>query len=106
MASPISKLLPEHRVRRFVSVGLLIMLMAASAVLTYQRLRTTTQRINYSQLYQIAETGSAASVFIESDTLTVRSKQGEARNGARQLALTRDPDLCEDRFQLGTDGAN
>ena len=76
MASPISKLLPEHRVRRFVSVGLLIMLVAASAVLTYQRLRTTTQRLNYSQLYQIAETSSAASLTIEGETLTVRKLDG------------------------------
>jgi cell division protease FtsH len=51
-------------------------LIAATAVIIYQSRTPPITTINYSELYQIAETGSAVSLSIESDTLTVQSKQG------------------------------
>jgi cell division protease FtsH len=55
-----------------------VVLLAVSAVIIYQSRAPQVTTINYSQLYQIAEAGSAASVSIESDTLTVQSLQGTA----------------------------
>jgi cell division protease FtsH len=51
-------------------------LIAATATIIYQSRAQRITKINYSELYQIAETGSAVSLAIESDTLTVQSKQG------------------------------
>src|SRR2546426_378309 len=77
MPSPISKLLPNsQRVRLIWTSGLLAILLVTSFFLVYQHYRSTSQRINYSQLYQIAETASAASLTIEGETLTVRTREG------------------------------
>jgi cell division protease FtsH len=51
-------------------------LVAVTALIIYQSRATRITTINYSELYQIAESGTATSVIIESDTLTVRSNQG------------------------------
>ena len=51
-------------------------LLAISAIVIYQSRAPKVTTINYSQLYQIAEAGSAASLSIESDTLTVQTRQG------------------------------
>jgi cell division protease FtsH len=51
-------------------------LIAVTAMTVYQNRAPRITNINYSELYQIAESGSASSVIIESDMLTVQSRQG------------------------------
>jgi cell division protease FtsH len=79
MPSPIRKIVTSsQKVTLIVIVTIAAALIAATAVVIYQSRVARTTKINYSELYQIAETGSAVSVVIESDTLTVQSKQGAA----------------------------
>ncbi len=47
-----------------------------TAVLIYQSRPPAIKIINYSELYQIAETGAAVSLIVESDTLTIHNKEG------------------------------
>src|SRR5437016_8154045 len=52
-------------------------LVAGSISIVVHKSRTSaTRKINYSELYKIAEIGSAASVIIENDSLTVKSTDG------------------------------
>ena len=77
MPSPISKLLPNsQRVRLVLTAGLLALAIVATSFVIYQRSRITPQRINYSQLYQIVEGASAASLTIDGETLTVSTTNG------------------------------
>lgn len=77
MPPPISKLLPaSQKIRLLVVSALLASLLVATIVLVYHRFRITTQHINYSQLYQIAESSSAASLTIEGETLIVATLDG------------------------------
>ena len=78
MPSPIRKIVStSQRVTLIlVAATAAAVLLVATAVVIYQSRTPRITRINYSELYQIAETGSAASLAIESDTLTVQSKQG------------------------------
>ena len=77
MPSPIRKIVSSSPkgILVLVSVAAAV-LIAATVVITYQSRAPRITKINYSELYQIAEAGSAASLTIESDTLTVQSKQG------------------------------
>lgn len=77
MPPPISKLLPaSQKIRLLVVSALLASLLFVTIVLVYHRFRITTQHINYSQLYQIAESSSAASLTIEGETLIVATLDG------------------------------
>lgn len=51
-------------------------LVIAASIVTYQRRQPPVQRINYSQLYSLAETGSATSLQIEGETMTVTRQDG------------------------------
>lgn len=87
MPSPIRKIVSSSPRTTLASaivaaVGLLIV----SFMIFYQSRVPQFTTINYSQLYQIAEAGSASSLSIESDTLTVQTKQG----GALQATVTSD----------------
>jgi cell division protease FtsH len=76
MPSPAKKIVAtSQRVVLFTSV-IAALLIAATVVIFLQTRTPKISKINYSELYQIAETGSAASLVIESDTLLVQSKQG------------------------------
>ena len=55
-----------------------LVLVAIAAVRIAQSRTPLVTRINYSELYQIAETGAAASLVIEGDALTVQTTQGTA----------------------------
>jgi cell division protease FtsH len=94
MPSPISKLTSNsQRVRLLVLSSLLaLVVVAGSSFVIYQRYRSTTQRINYSQLYQIAEGASATSLVVEGETMTVRTTDGSlmqatVTSGAAQEGL-------------------
>jgi len=77
MASPIRKIVSRSgKVAFFSSISTAAILLVIGAVVFYQSRLPHPTTITYSQLYQIAETGSAASLAIESDTLTVRTLQG------------------------------
>lgn len=58
-----------------LAVAITVTLIATSVII-YKHRGPTTRRINYSELYQIAEDGSAASLTVEGETFTVLSKQG------------------------------
>jgi cell division protease FtsH len=77
MPSPIRKIVSSSpRITLTLAATAAAVLIAATAVVIYQTRAPRITTINYSELYQIAETGSAVSLSIESDTLTVQSKQG------------------------------
>jgi cell division protease FtsH len=79
MPSPIRKIVTRSpQITLTLVSAALVALIAATAVIIYQTRAPKISTINYSELYQIAETGSATSLLIESDTLTVQSKQGVA----------------------------
>jgi cell division protease FtsH len=77
MPSPIRKIVAgSQRVTLILVATAAAVLIAATAIMIYQSRAPRITKINYSELYQIAETGSAISLTIESDTLTVQSTQG------------------------------
>lgn len=77
MASPIRKIVSSSpSVSLILVAATAAVLIAATAIAIYRIRAPRITEINYSQLYQIAETGAALSLTIESDTLTVQSKEG------------------------------
>lgn len=77
MPSPIRKIVSSSpKITLVLSATIAAVLIAATAIIIYQSRAARITKINYSELYQIAEVGSAASLTIESDTLTVLNKQG------------------------------
>ncbi|HYJ85653.1 MAG TPA: ATP-dependent zinc metalloprotease FtsH [Pyrinomonadaceae bacterium] len=77
MPSPIRKIVSRSpKVTVVLVAASAAILIAATAIIIYQSRATRITKITYSELYQIAEAGSAASLMIESDTLTVQSTQG------------------------------
>src|ERR1044071_6409707 len=67
------------RTRRVALVGLAIItfsLCVAATIVTYQRHQPPVQKINYSQLYGLAEAGGAAALSVEGETLTVTRADG------------------------------
>jgi cell division protease FtsH len=51
-------------------------LVIAAAIATYQRHQPPVQKINYSQLYNLAQTGGATALAVEGETLTVTKADG------------------------------
>jgi cell division protease FtsH len=77
MPSPIRKIVSSSPVVTSILIAATAaVLIAATAVIIHQIRAPRIAKINYSELYQIAEAGSAVSLVIESDTLTVQNKQG------------------------------
>ena len=77
MPSPIGKrVFSSQRVLLFLAIPLAIALIATTALIFSRSPTPEIATINYSSLYQIAQTGSAASVVIEGDAVTVHSKEG------------------------------
>ena len=78
MPSPIKKIVRSQKITLVaLAMSIASVLIVATGTMIQSRTPQIT-KINYSELYQIAETGSAVSLAIESDTLTVQSKQGLA----------------------------
>ncbi len=79
MPSPIRKTaLGSQKLVLVLSIVIALVLVAIAAVRIAQSRTPQVTRINYSELYQIAETGAAASLVIEGDALTVQTTQGTA----------------------------
>ncbi|HLO00204.1 MAG TPA: ATP-dependent zinc metalloprotease FtsH [Pyrinomonadaceae bacterium] len=77
MPSPIRKIVSSSaRVTLILAAMTATLLIVATLLIAYQSRAPRVSKINYSELYQIAETGSALSLTIESDTLTVAGKEG------------------------------
>ncbi len=78
MPSPIRKIVSSSQrlVLTLVAIAALV-LIAATAILFVQSRTPFITKINYSDLYHLAETGSAVSLVVESDLLTVQNKQGQ-----------------------------
>src|SRR6266542_3802245 len=77
MPSRIRKIVSgSQRVTLILVVTTAALLIGATAIIFSQSRAPRFTKIKYSELYQIAETGSAASLVIENDTLIVQSKQG------------------------------
>jgi len=51
-------------------------LVIAAVIVTYQRQQPPVQKINYSQLYTLAEAGGAVALSVEGETLTVTKADG------------------------------
>ena len=113
MPSPISKLLPaSQRVRAIVIYAAVAVALIAITVILYQRFRTPTQHGNYSQLYQLAENGSVASLAIEGETLTLLATDGKrleatvtsgaAQDGIVELLRKRNVAIEFHSLQTGT----
>jgi len=79
MPSPVRKIISSSpKVTLVVAAVAGVAVIIVTAVVFFQSRSPRVTKINYSELYQIAETGSAAALTIETDTLTVRSTQGVA----------------------------
>ena len=77
MPSPIRKIVSSSPKTTLMLASIAAaVLVAISAVVIYQTRAPRITKINYTDLYQIAETGSAVSLSIESDLVTVQSTQG------------------------------
>ena len=78
MPSPIPKtILRSPKVALTLTAVLLLVLAPIIAVVIYQRQAVASQKINYSQLYALAESSTAAAlVTIEGDVLTVQARDG------------------------------
>ncbi len=67
------------RTRKVVIVGLsviILFLIVAGTIAIYQSQLSSVQKINYSQLYTLAETGGAVALAVEGETLTVTKADG------------------------------
>lgn len=79
MPSPIRKTaLGSQKLILVLAIVIALVLVAVAAARIVQSRTPVVTRINYSELYQIAETGAAASLVIEGDALTVQTIQGTA----------------------------
>lgn len=77
MPSPIRKNVSSSQKLTLTLVAAAVLtVIAATAIIVYQSRSPRVTKINYSELYRIAETGSAVSLSIQSDTLTVQSTNG------------------------------
>lgn len=66
------------RTRKVALVGLVITLsfLIAATVVSYVREQPPVQKINYSQIYGLAETGAATALSVDGETLTVTKTDG------------------------------
>src|SRR5205085_1216414 len=72
---------PKVSIRaRRVALGILatitFSLVIAATIVTYQRHQPPVQKINYTQLYSLAEAGGAVAVQVDGETLTVTRTDG------------------------------
>src|SRR5437763_5040518 len=78
MTSRITKIIGRsQRATLFLVILIATVLIVSSIFIILQKGRTSaTRKINYSELYKIAEIGSAASVIVQNDSLIVKSTDG------------------------------
>jgi cell division protease FtsH len=77
MPSPLPRLIPHTQKPSFViAVALLLLLVAASFYTYYARRQPVVRNINYTELRAIGESGSARSLSIDGEQLTVTGSDG------------------------------
>src|SRR5215216_4527101 len=77
MPTPLPKQLLRSRKTMIVSLtAVLIVLVIIAGIVLYQRSQPVVERINYSQLYNVAQTSGGIALLIEGETLTVRNADG------------------------------
>jgi len=66
------------RTRKVAIVGLAVIIpsLVAASIALYQSQLSSVQKINYSQLYSLAETGGAVALSVEGETITVTKADG------------------------------
>jgi cell division protease FtsH len=77
MPTPVPKV--SLRIRKVIlslSAIIILLFVATASVVLYQRHQPLVEKINYSQLYKLAETSSGASLTVEGETLTVKRIDG------------------------------
>ncbi|HSE30788.1 MAG TPA: ATP-dependent zinc metalloprotease FtsH [Pyrinomonadaceae bacterium] len=77
MPTPLPKLFLRPRRTLIVTTSAIAtVLVIAAAIVLYQRSQPVVEKINYSQLYNVAQTSSGVALVIEGETLTVRKANG------------------------------
>ncbi len=77
MPTPVPKVfLRSRRLVICVSAILVIAVVIGASIILYQRSQPVVQKINYSQLYKLAETAGGVALTVEGETLTVRQQDG------------------------------
>src|SRR5215213_9522198 len=77
MPSPLPRLIPRSQKSSLViALGLLLLLVATSIFVIYQRQRPVVQEINSTQLRALGETGVASSLKVDDETLIVTGRDG------------------------------
>ncbi len=77
MPTPVPKVsLRIRKVLLCLSAVIILLFVATASVVLYQRHQPLVEKINYSQLYKLAETSSGASLTVEGETLTVKRLDG------------------------------
>jgi cell division protease FtsH len=78
MPSPLPRLIPRtQKSSLIVAIGLLLLLVLASVFVIYHRRQPVVQEINATQLRALGETGAAASLKVEDETLIVTGRDGQ-----------------------------
>jgi cell division protease FtsH len=68
--------LRARRVALAILATITFSLVIAATIVTYQRHQPPVQKINYTQLYSLAETGGAVALQVDGETLTVTKADG------------------------------
>jgi cell division protease FtsH len=77
MPTPLPRLIPRsQKSTLIVASGLLLLLVAAGVVFFYQRSQPVVREINSTELRALGETGAAASLKVDDETLIVTSRDG------------------------------
>ncbi len=102
------------RTRRVALITLAVIsfsLVIAATIVTYQRHQPPVQRINYSQLYSLAEVGGAIALQVEGETLTVTRSDGSlveatvtGEVAAERSRTTVSQEQCAGRVSAGAAG--
>src|SRR5882762_4650110 len=77
MPTPVPKVsLRNRKVLLCLSAIIILLFVVTASVVLYQRHQPLVEKINYSQLYKLAETSSGASLTVEGETLTIKRLDG------------------------------
>ncbi len=77
MPSPLPRLIPRSQKSTIViASGLLLLLLAAGVFVFYQRSQPVVREINSTELRALGETGAAASLKVDDETLIVTGRDG------------------------------
>jgi len=79
MPTPAPKLFLRTRKATIILLAAVILSFTATAtVVVYQRSQPVVQKINYSELYKVAQISTGVALIVEGETLTVRKSDGTA----------------------------